>query len=95
MRSLRLLSLLLPLTLATGCVVAAETQPVYGYGYGSGYGYGYSAPPVYRPAPAYRPYYAPPRAWYPPPRAWSGPARGYYGPPRHHGGPPPGRWRRW
>ena len=28
----------LPLTLTAGCVVAAETQPVYGYGYGYGYG---------------------------------------------------------
>jgi len=102
MNTLRLLSLLLPLAVLPGCVVAGEGYPA-GYApsgpvYGGGYGYvarpTYVAPRYYAPAPTY---YAPRPARYfaPPPRPAPPPRVRYYAPaPQHHGGPPPGHWRR-
>jgi hypothetical protein len=96
MRRLRLFGLLASAMLLSGCVIAAETRPIYGYGYGYGYGRPYYAPaPVYRPAPVWRPYaYGPPayRPYayrphaYAPPPGWAG---------RPGWGPPGRRYDRW
>ncbi len=81
MRKLRLLSLLLPLALAPGCVVAGDAYPVQGHAYYGGYGY------------APRPYYAPRPTYYaqPPVRYYAPPLR-HYAPPARFYAPPP-RWR--
>ncbi|PWS36286.1 hypothetical protein DFH01_13990 [Falsiroseomonas bella] len=91
---MRLFGLLASAFLLSGCVIAAETGPVYGYGYGYPRPYYapapvYRPPVIYRPAPVYRPYYGPAYRPY------------AYGPPRRAGRPPgwgrPHRrdYRRW
>ncbi|WP_237215156.1 hypothetical protein [Falsiroseomonas oryziterrae] len=86
MPRLRPLVLLAALAALPGCVVTADVGPTYGYVAPRPY---YYAPPpvvVYRPAPVYRPYYAP-RPYY---------GRPYYGrPPGWHGRPWSGPYRRW
>jgi hypothetical protein len=81
MRRLRLFGPLASAFLLSGCVIAAETGPVYGFGYPRPY-YApapiYRPPVVYRPAPVWRPYYG--RPGYRPygygrPPGWGGPHR--------------------